>query len=421
MWRVRTVVACAVFVLALVSAPGGQSASAGPASLSLKVGSSEPGWVSLQVSGPQTGTVVVREVTGGRSVEVTRLVLRGGSAAREQGVRWRCAGRVRRFVARLRGSAVRAATAVVTTPSCADRLRMIVVPGRLRPGESASVRVTDAWRFGGIAARLCARPEGNATRCTRVRLAPDTTTKRAGVRLRAAGQRTIALSSEFGQRIERRVQVRDDARLRVLVTGDSIVFGLFQALAGDLGDHGSVRGDPQPGRGITNPHGFLDWPAHARRTARTDKPDVTVVFLGYADAGYPLVAESGETVACCDPPWVAAYATRVSAMMTSYLRDGRGLVYWVLLPTPRSAAKTRVARAENDAVRLAGRGFDDGVRVIEKVADVISPEGRYHDSIRIDGREQLVRDSDGVHLTALGIRIVTDIVRETLRSDALLD
>lgn len=421
MWRARIAVATAAFLAALAPATGGTAAATDPDGLSLTVAAGDPGWISFAASGPQTGSVDVRELLGRRSVRVARLSLRDGTAERKRGAAWRCSPRARRFSATLRGrAAARSAKAQITTPSCADRLRMIVVPARLRPGGVATVRVIDTWRLGGIGARICARPDGNEKHCTAVRIRPGSAKARTTVRLEAPGHRAIALSSASGQRLDARVDVREDARVRLLVTGDSMIVGLFEALAGDLATTGTVIGDPHPGRGITTPGGFLDWPAHARRSARTDHPDVTVVLLGAADAGYPLSSPSGELVPCCDPPWVAEYARRVSSMMAAWMREGRGLVYWVLLPAPRSPTKARVATAENQAVRLAARDFDEGVTVIASVADILTPDDEYHETIEFGGRSQVVRDADGVHLAAPGIRIAADIIGETLRADGLL-
>lgn len=417
MGRVRVAVAV---VGAVIACTPMLPASAEDPGMRLTATTDQLGWISLAVSGPSRGSVVVRELTGPRASTVVRLSLRNGAAGRTHAVRWRCARRTRRFTATLGGPGDRSepTRATVTTPSCAGRLRMIVVPSRVRPGHDVSVRVTDTWRFGGVTATVCAR-EGERKRCTRVKLPEGTRRRRARLRMRRPGRRTISLRSEHGQRLAAAVEVRDHARLRMLVTGDSIIFGLFEALGRDLGARGSVLGDPQPGRGITNPRGFLDWPAHARRTVRADEPDVSVVFLGYADAGYPLITPTGEAVACCERGWVAAYASRVSEMMGSYLRNGRGLVYWVVLPVPRSAAKAVVVRAENEAVRLAGRDYADGVTVIDKVAAILSPQGRYQDAIRLDGRMRVVRDADGVHLAAAGIRVAANVVGETLRGDGL--
>ena len=407
---------------ACASAVAWPATSADPGELTLHATANEVGWIALAARGPDRGIVDIRELTAGGRSPVARLTLAGGAGARTRLARWRCSPRERRFVATLRGTdeqPPQTATATIATPSCADRLRLIVVPARVRPGRSVTVRVADTWRFGEVAATICARPDGRRTRCTRLRLAPGRTAARRSIAMSAPGNRTIAVRTTFGQHLTGRVEVRDGARLRVLVTGDSLIFGLFETLAGDLGRRGAVVGDPHPGRGLTTP-GFLDWPLHARRTARDDRPDVTVVLLGYADAGYPLGGPAGEPVACCEPPWVAAYASLVRGMMATYLRDGRGLVYWVLLPAPRSARKAVVTDAQNAGVRLAGREFVDGVRVIARIADILAPQGQYRDAIEVDGRTQVVRADDGVHLTSPGIRIATDVVRDALRGDGLL-
>jgi hypothetical protein len=419
MWSARTAVAGLVVLAGLAPAVAGSPASAVDERLQLTAGSDEAGWISLAVRAPGGGPVQLREVIAGRGGTVVRLALRDGQGERPRVARWRCDRRTRHFVATTNDPGDGAATATITTPSCANRLRMIVVPARLRPGQAAGVRISDTWRLGGVAATVCARSGNAVARCRRMSIRPGTRTRRARLRLLRPGRATIALRSQFGQRLTRRVDVRPDARVRVLVTGDSLVFGLIEALTRDLEGRAAVHGDPHPGRGISTP-GFLDWPAHAQNSARALRSDVTVVFLGAADAGYPLAPPGGTPEPCCGPAWTAEYARRARAMMTSYLRAGRGLVYWVLLPAPRSPEKARVFLAENAAARQAGAGFDDGVRVIRGIADVIAPNDRFRATIRLGGRDRLVRDEDGVHLTAPGIRIATDIITATLRSDGLL-
>jgi hypothetical protein len=198
-----------------------------------------------------------------------------------------------------------------------------------------------------------------------------------------------------------------------------MIFGLAETLGGDLGRRALVTGDGHPGRGITTP-GPFDWPLHARRSARGVRPDVTVVVLGAADAGYPLTTPEGMAVQCCEPPWVAAYSLSVRTMMDAYLRDGRGLVYWVILPAPRSPEKAKVMHAENEAARQASGGDDDGVLVVDRIAEVLAPHDSFQEAIRYQGRQRVVRDSDGVHLAPSGIRIATNILKDLLRGDALL-
>jgi len=420
MRRARIVLAGVAAAGCLWPASGASLAFADRAGLTLTATANETGWIALAAGGPADGIVDVHELVDGGEAPVAMLSLGDGRETRAHAARWRCAARERRFVARLRGDdAAQPVAAAITTPSCADRLRLIVVPGQLRPGASATVRVADSWGFGAVAARLCARPRGNRTRCTTVRLRRGRRTLRTRVRLFARGSRTIALTSRHGQHLEGRVEVRRDARLRLLVTGDSMIYGLYEVLGRELGAAAVVRGDPHPGRGITTP-GALDWTAHALRSARIERPDVTAVFLGSADAGYALPTPSGGLVPCCDRAWIAAYASRASSMMGSYLRSGRSLVYWLLLPAPRSAVKARVTSAENDAVRLAAADHPDGVRVIARLADIVSPGGRYREAIELDGRRRVVRDPDGVHLASAGIDIAAKILDDALRGDGLL-
>ena len=148
--------------------------------------------------------------------------------------------------------------------------------------------------------------------------------------------------------------MRRDARARVLLTGDSFVYGISDVLGRFLKAHrGSLTADPNPGSGITKP-AVLDWAAHALRSASGERPDVSIVFLGVAD-GFPLVI-AGEPVACCGPAWGDEYVRRVDRMMTAYLRDGRGLVYWALLPTPRDPAMAEIFSAVNARAAAGRRG-----------------------------------------------------------------
>jgi hypothetical protein len=304
-----------------------------------------------------------------------------------------------------------------TSPG-AGRLRMIVVPAHLRPGQAAIVHVADRARRGGVSATVCASSPSSATRCRTAALKPAAISRRVRITLPRAGRWTIALRSASGPRLTRHVDVRRDARLRLLVAGDSLTFGLIQTLAGDLGGRAAVRGDPRPGTGITKSD--FDWTTHARLSARTVRPDVTVMWLGSSDDAFPLAVASGAPVACCGPAWIDAYSTRVAAIMRTYLRDGAGLVYWLKLPAPERADRVALFAAENEAIARAAARFDDGVRLVARVADILSPDGRFHRSVDFRGRSRVVRDDDGVHLAAQGIRIASDIIRADLRGDGLL-
>ncbi len=425
-------VAAIVAGLAGAAAPVAGALAPAPAPqplLRLSAAGGETGWISLTVSGPDGATVDVAEQVGARRRPVRRLALDGATAELRHAARWRCERRERHFVATATATAdaaggrIEAATASVTTPSCAHRLRVAVVPEQVRPGGAAVVRIADAWGFGGISARVCARSPPQRTSagsCRRLRLAPGSRTRRARVRLARPGRWRITVARGTERRpFSRQIEVGARPRLRILVAGDSMIFGLFEALGTDLRARADVHGDAHPGQALTTPHS-LDWPAHARVSARATRPDVTIMLVGAAGDGYPLRTPAGETVPCCEAGWIAAYARRARGMMRTYARGGRGLVYWVLPPAPRGAAAANIVRAENAAAREAGRGLGESVAVIGRIADVLTPLGTFAESIVVGGRRRVVRDSDGVHLTAPGIRVATNILTARLRLDGLL-
>jgi hypothetical protein len=325
---------------------------------------------------------------------------------------------VRRFTVRTDGTpaARPPAAATITTPTCSHRLRLIVTPARVRPGHATNVRVSDTWGLGGLSARVCATSRSSSTRCTQVRLGDGSSVRRLRPRLARTGRWTITLRSDVGRPDARRVVVDRAARPRILVTGDSMVYGIFETLARDLGPGRVVRGDPHPATGISKP-ALFDWLAHARRSATAD---ATVVFLGAADGGFALRAADGRSIPCCGRAWVGEYAARAGDVMASYLHAGRGLVYWTLLPAPRSAARAEVFDAINAAARLAARRAGDGVRLIGDIADVLAPGDRYAKTIVFKGRRRLVRTPDGVHLATPGIHIASAIFIRALRRDGLL-
>lgn len=299
----------------------------------------------------------------------------------------------------------------------AERLRLIVAPARLRPGQIANVRITDRRGAGDVSARICARAGATTVPCRTLRLPAGQPRGQARVRLPRAGRWTIAVRSAAGQRIERPVEVRRDLRYRVLVAGDSMVYGIIDVLGRFVRrTGGTLRGDPHPGSAISKP-AFLAWPKHARRTVRAYRPDATVAFLGTVDE-FPLATGTGARTPCCGPAWVDAYVPQVRSMMSAYLRAGSGLVFWVMLPAPADTRRAESYAAINSAIRRAASTFADGVRPVD-IAAVISPGDRYTETITHRGRRELVRDPDGIHLANRGVHIATEIILRAMRSDGV--
>ncbi|MCK9250470.1 MAG: GDSL-type esterase/lipase family protein [Solirubrobacteraceae bacterium] len=206
---------------------------------------------------------------------------------------------------------------------------------------------------------------------------------------------------------------RPRALRRLLVTGDSMATPLDAELARRLAGGGvRVDRDPRIGTSISQPE-IVDWPRLAGEQA-ADGPDAVVVFLG-ANEGFPL-RDGDRTVDCCGADWAAAYARSVRTMMATYRQRGDVRVYWALLPLPRSDERREVARAVNAGIRVAGEAYRRQVRVID-LAEAFTPGGRYRDAMTIDGRERVVRESDGIHLNQAGSAHAAEIVRRAIERD----
>jgi hypothetical protein len=303
--------------------------------------------------------------------------------------------------------------------TAAHRLGLIVAPARVRPGRAAIVHIVDMRGRGGVSARLCARAGTRSAGCRDVRLQAGQVRLRTHVRLPRTGRWTVSLRrAQERTALRRTVLVSRGARYRVLVTGDSMVYGIIDVLTRSVRKTGgTLTGDPHPATGITKPS-LLPWPEHAAESVRADRPDASVVFLGAAVDTFPLAVQGGAKVACCGPEWVDEYARQVRQMMAAYLRDGTALVFWVLLPAPRDADRVESNHAINRAIRAAAATFPDGIRTVD-IGPAISPGDVYRETAEYHGRLRVIREPDGIHLANAGVHLASDVILRAMRRDGV--
>ena len=201
---------------------------------------------------------------------------------------------------------------------------------------------------------------------------------------------------------------------KLLVTGDSLSQPLDTELAQALADDGvEVVRDAHLGTGISNT-GIVDWGALSETQAENEAPDATVMFIG-ANEGYPMEAE-GQTLSCCGPEWEAEFESRVAQMMDNYIAGGQSRLYWLTIPTQRDRARGPIADTVNRAITEAAAERSGAVTVIDLVP-TFTPGNRFRDSMEVDGEEQLVRESDGIHLNQVGAALAAEIVLDAIGED----
>lgn len=201
----------------------------------------------------------------------------------------------------------------------------------------------------------------------------------------------------------------------LLVTGDSLSMPLDVELARRLaGGDVEVERDPHVGTGISK-SGLVDWGRLSTEQTAEHSADAVVVFIG-ANEGFELPGPGGEQVECCGADWAAEFAYRTRRVMNTYRRGGRARVYWLTLPTPRDDERQEVARVVNAAIEVAAQPYRAHVRVLD-MEELFTPGGRYRDAMTVDGRRQIVREPDGIHLNGRGAELAADAVLRAVRRD----
>jgi lysophospholipase L1-like esterase len=201
----------------------------------------------------------------------------------------------------------------------------------------------------------------------------------------------------------------------LLVTGDSLAMPLDIHLARKLAGKGvRVLREPHVGTGVSK-SGFVDWGKLSGQQVKRDKPDAVVVFIG-ANEGFPLKSAGGKQLPCCGPDWAAIYAFRVRRMMNTYRQRGAARVYWLTLPLPRDGNRQKIAHAVNAAIDVASVPYRSSARVLD-MAPIFTPGNRYRDAMSVGGRNQIVREADGIHLNDAGAEIAANTVLDSVKKD----
>jgi hypothetical protein len=175
-----------------------------------------------------------------------------------------------------------------------------------------------------------------------------------------------------------------------------------------------VERDPHIGTGISKT-GLVDWGRLSTQQAGDRKPAAVVVFIG-ANEGFPMPGPRGRELECCGPNWAAEYAYRVRRMMNTYRQGGDARVYWLTLPAPRDGDRQEIAHAVNAAISVAAEPYRAQVRVLD-MSELFTPGWSYRDAMTVDGRRQIVREADGVHLNGTGAGVAAEAVLDAVRRD----
>ena len=200
--------------LALACTPAAASAQE---PLALAATTAERGWIAFALRAPAGMPVTITETAGAAS-EPVAAVTGAGETTLPRASAWRCDRRVRTFVATAADG--RTAATEARTPSCRDRLAL-TVPRRARPGRVIAVGLRDRWGHGEVPVQLCVRPPGGPVACGAHRVpAPEL---RVRVRVERPGVWRLRAQAPWGDEVRDVRVARRNGRMRLLVTGDSMI------------------------------------------------------------------------------------------------------------------------------------------------------------------------------------------------------
>ncbi len=371
------------------------------AGVTLAEGTPTPGYVHL-VATATAGDLRIAEEVDGADVDVAAMPAADGIEARSP---WTCQSS-RTFVA-ITGEE-RSAPITVTTPPCAERLT-VRVAGHVALGGTLRVSLFDEWRRGDLAADVCAVQPDGVRSCRHIQTPPYQFIAHAVFRASHAGEWRVEVTDPT-QTVQRAVIVVQKhypaGEPKVLSTGDSMMLNPTVALRHRLSGKARIIDDVYAGSGISRPF-VIDWATLPGEQVRAYRPDATIISLGMGD-GRDL-----DSATCCGPDYVAAYATRVRAIMQTYSRGGKAAVVWLNEPYPSNPLRWPAEAAINAAVGLAARDVPR-VKVVD-LAALMTPGGTYTAYLDRDGTNVRVRTADGIHLNRTGARIAARLAGEALR------
>lgn len=209
----------------------------------------------------------------------------------------------------------------------------------------------------------------------------------------------------------------DDAPVRILVAGDSLMGFIGPALVKELeGRPVEVVEDWKVATGLARPD-VLNWPAQLEADMAQHDPEV--VILGFGGNDMQDMASDAGRVAVGTEAWKVEYQRRVAQVLNAVEAPHR-TVYWVGLPmTTRSdieqAAPMQAAAVQTEISARPWAHFID-------TRPLLSPDGEYTMYLPDeDGNDVKVREGDGVHPNLAGARRMITPAAEAIVVERKLD
>lgn len=201
--------------------------------------------------------------------------------------------------------------------------------------------------------------------------------------------------------------------LQLHIMGDSMVRFFGDTMVGLANDKRVIdaSAEHQLSSGLTRPD-FYDWPARIVEVMAADDPDAVVMMFGGNDAQALVV--NGQIERPFAEAWVQEYSARVGHAMDLVTTDPDRILIWVGQPIMESPSYDEKMQRLNEI-------FDAEASERERVLYVDirnlfrGPNGGFSRYVAdLDGQLTDVRLTDGVHLSTIGGRWLSEVLLDEL-------
>jgi hypothetical protein len=157
--------------------------------------------------------------------------------------------------------------------------------------------------------------------------------------------------------------------------------------------------------GLARPD-FYDWFDQGKAQVEFRKPDLVIVFMGANDGQDIAPWKNSSRVVWNTDGWSQAYRGRVDDFLTSVTTPVEGEdgahVLWLSLPRVTSPSLERKLKVIREIQEQGVGALGDAGLYLDTNQYLVDEQGALLKTVQIKGKQQEIRNEDGVHFTMSG-------------------
>ena len=198
----------------------------------------------------------------------------------------------------------------------------------------------------------------------------------------------------------------------ILIVGDSLgnnlAYGMQRQLEKTAGIDLVIKS--KASTGLSNSW-FYNWPKEIKPFISDNNPDLVIVMLGTND--HQNMKIDGEVSEFGSKKWNAKYESEATKMISQSIDSG-AYVVWVGLPIMQSSYFASYMSVLNDRSSSAV-AENEGATFIPTWDYMADSRGKYREWAKVNGKNEKIRGSDGIHFTWVGQNVLATYVISELQ------